>query len=200
MERPRTPSPVIVALDFDKYADAESLVEQLDPGLCRLKVGKELFTRCGPAPVADFVNRGFDVFLDLKFHDIPNTTGADTLLIGVTVLTRMESRDLREVGVPDDINTQVARLAGLAHSAGLHGVVCSAREASMVREQCGSDFLRVTPGIRPRTAVANDQRRTTTPAEALALGSTHLVVGRPITASEVPSRSVLEILAEIREH
>ncbi len=230
------PPPIIVALDFDSRAEASALVEQLDPALCRLKVGKELFTRFGPAPVSDFVNRGFDVFLDLKFHDIPNTTaravaaaadlgvwmvnvhsaggarmmeaaarqlesmGADTLLIGVTVLTSMERQDLREVGIGDDMDTQVVRLAKLAKSSGLKGVVCSPREAALVAEVCGAEFLRVTPGIRPRTATVDDQRRTSTPGEALSRGSTHLVIGRPITASPDPSRALVDILAEICQH
>ena len=228
-------SPVIVALDYDNAAAALGMVDALDPGLCKVKVGKELFTRCGPALVTQLVDKGFDVFLDLKFHDIPNTTaravaaaadlgvwmvnvhasggsrmmaaaaaqlagmGGDTRLIAVTVLTSMGAFDLAEIGISASPASHVANLATLARSCGLDGVVCSAHEASRVRSVCGDDFLRVTPGIRPASSGSDDQVRIMTPSRALAAGSTHLVIGRPITGNANPRQSLLDILAEIDE-
>lgn len=229
-------SRIIVALDYANARDALLLVEGLDPALCKLKVGKELFTREGPALVSGLVARGFDVFLDLKFHDIPNTTaqavaaaadlgvwmtnvhgaggrrmmeaaasqlqtmGSKTLLTAVTVLTSMTEEDLRETGISDSANAQVVRLATLAYDSGLHGVVCSSHEAGGIAHLLGDDFLRVTPGIRSSSAVADDQRRTMAPAEALAAGSSFLVIGRPVTRAENPSNALLAIIEEIREY
>ena len=228
--------PVIVALDFDRGGSALDLAAQLDPGLCRLKVGKELFTREGPGLVTALVNKGFDIFLDLKFHDIPNTTaravaaaadlgvwmvnvhasggsrmmaaaasqlqgmGSSTLLIGVTVLTSMGETDLAEIGIAASPGEQVLTLAELARASGLQGVVCSAMEAGAVASHCGVDFMRVTPGIRPAASAANDQVRIMTPGEALAAGSSQLVIGRPITAAADPHRALLAILEEIGHH
>jgi len=233
MNRVFSDSPVIVALDYDNAEAASRMVAQLNPGSCKLKVGKELFTRCGPALVSEFVQKGFQVFLDLKFHDIPNTTakavaaaadlgvwmvnvhasggsrmmeaaakqlqsmGSDTLLTGVTVLTSMGAQDLLEIGIHDEPATQVLKLAHLASECGLDGVVCSAHEAGDVAALCGQNFIRVTPGIRPASAVADDQIRIMTPERALEAGSTHLVIGRPITANDTPSQALLDILTKI---
>lgn len=226
-------SPVIVALDFDNGPAALDILMGLDPGLCRVKVGKELFTREGPELVRRVVSMGFDVFLDLKFHDIPTTTakavaaasdlgvwmvnvhasggskmmeaaarqlagmGSSTLLIAVTVLTSMGPEDLAQIGVNESPENQVLRLARLAADSGLHGVVCSAHEAGSVARAMPAGFLRVTPGIRPAKSLQNDQVRIMTPAEALKKGSTHLVIGRPITASPSPAKSLLEIIKEV---
>lgn len=215
-------SPVIVALDFARPNDALAFVDQLDPAQCRLKVGKELFTRGGPALVGQLHQRGFQVFLDLKFHDIPHTVAAavaaaadlgvwmvnvhalggrrmmtaaserlqqlrsPTLLTAVTVLTSMEAADLAEVGLERSPAEQVPLLARLAADCGLHGVVCSAQEAVLLRAQLPTDFLLVTPGIRPAHAVADDQRRVMTPADALSAGVSYLVIGRPITQATDP--------------
>src|SRR5690606_17244727 len=232
----KNPPAVMVALDFARGADALDLASALDPGLCRLKVGKELFTREGPALVKQLVARDFEVFLDLKFHDIPNTTaqavaaaadlgvwmvnvhasggrsmmeaaaaqlramGSATLLTAVTVLTSMGGEDLRQIGVAANPEDQVLRLAALARDSGLDGVVCSALEAGMLARRFGADFLRVTPGIRPAGAAGDDQKRTMAPAEALAAGSTDLVIGRPVTRAGNPRDALLAILAEIGEH
>lgn len=220
---------VIVALDYDNEASVLSLVEQLDPDLCKLKVGKELFTATGPQLVRRLVEMKFPVFLDLKFHDIPNTVakavsvaadlgvwmtnihasggsrmmsaskqaldklGSDMLLIGVTVLTSMDQSDLDEVGVVRTAEEQVSYLANLARQSGLDGVVCSAQEAVTLKEQLGKDFKLVTPGIRPVNSVADDQRRIVTPQDAIAWGSDYLVIGRPITRSENPLKTLIEI-------
>jgi orotidine-5'-phosphate decarboxylase len=222
-------STVIVALDYDNQDSALTLADRLDPTLCRLKVGKELFTAAGPSVVKKLTDRGFDIFLDLKFHDIPNTVakaigtaadlgvwmtnvhasggsrmmsaarqaldskGSDMLLIGVTVLTSMDISDLEEVGVQGNASAQVLRLAELAKNSGLDGVVCSAQEAKLLKESLGQGFKLVTPGIRLADSVADDQRRIVTPADALALGSDYLVIGRPITKSTDPLATLLEI-------
>ncbi|MDP1539797.1 MAG: orotidine-5'-phosphate decarboxylase [Moraxellaceae bacterium] len=215
-------SPVIVALDFARPDAALDFVQQLDPRQCRLKVGKELFTQAGPALVERLQHAGFEVFLDLKFHDIPNTVAAAvaiaadlgvwmvnvhasggrrmmmaareriaqkqsaTLLTAVTVLTSMEAADLAEVGIDVEPILQVSRLAKLAAECHLHGVVCSAQEAVMLRQQLPKEFLLVTPGIRPADAQADDQRRIMTPPQAIAAGVDYLVIGRPITQSVNP--------------
>jgi orotidine-5'-phosphate decarboxylase len=120
-------------------------------------------------------------------------------LIGVTVLTSMDAAELRSVGVADDPETQVRRLAGLAREAGLDGVVASPREVPMLRRELGPDFLLVTPGVRPAEAAGDDQRRTATPAQALADGADYLVVGRPLTAAADPSAAWTAIGDEISE-
>jgi orotidine-5'-phosphate decarboxylase len=228
---PKSPiSPLIVALDFAKRADLEVMLDQLDPSQCRLKIGKELFTLYGPEIVKMVQGQGFEVFLDLKFHDIPNTTAAAVaaaaelgvwminvhasggakmmsaakqallpygkdapLLIGVTVLTSMHSSELAAVGVADDAPTQVKRLAALSADCGLDGVVCSAQETPVLRTHCPDGFLLVTPGIRPSGSDLGDQQRVATPAEAMAMGSNFLVVGRPITRSSDPFATLLSI-------
>ncbi len=226
-------SPVIVALDFPNEAKALALVDQLDTSLCRLKVGKELFTRLGPAFVEKLVGRGFDVFLDLKFHDIPNTVAAACdaaadlgvwmmnlhasggrkmmqtarerlegkshrpKLIAVTILTSLGEEDIHEIGFSGTPGENVLRLAALAESAGLDGVVCSPLEAAAIRGQAGSDFLLVTPGVRPASASLDDQKRVMTPADALAAGSSYLVIGRPVTGVEDPLQALKDINASL---
>jgi len=228
-----THSPLIIALDYASLDAALCMADQLDPRRCRLKVGKELFTRSGPAVVEALHGRGFEVFLDLKFHDIPNTVagavqaaaeqgvwmvnlhasggrrmmtaarerldahGLSTHLIAVTVLTSMERQDLAEVGVDSEPAEQVERLARLSRDSGMDGVVCSAREAAAITASCGEAFLKVTPGIRPAAAAADDQRRVLTPARAMAAGSTHLVVGRPVTQAREPMAALAAIEDEL---
>lgn len=228
-----THSPLIIALDYASLDAALCMADQLDPRRCRLKVGKELFTRSGPAVVEALHGRGFEVFLDLKFHDIPNTVagavqaaaeqgvwmvnlhasggrrmmtaarerldahGLSTHLIAVTVLTSMERQDLAEVGVDSEPAEQVERLARLSRDSGMDGVVCSAREAAAISASCGAEFLKVTPGIRPASSAADDQRRVLTPARAMAAGSTHLVVGRPVTQAHEPMEALAAIEDEL---
>jgi orotidine-5'-phosphate decarboxylase len=224
---------IIVALDAKSQYDALTIAEQLDPALCRVKVGKELFTHEGPSVVKALHDKGFEVFLDLKFHDIPNTTAqavcaaADlgvwmvnvhasggrkmmetcvqrlkagnysTQLIAVTVLTSMGREDLKDLGLDIEPFEQVKRLAKLTQESGLDGVVCSAQEAKMLRETLGQDFALVTPGIRPVGSNADDQKRIVTPKQAMIDGSTHLVIGRPITQSENPNQTLRDILATL---
>jgi len=227
-------SKIIVALDYANAKDALSLVDQLDPTQCKLKVGKELFTAAGPALVEQLVAKDFKVFLDLKFHDIPNTVkkacktasdlgvwmlnvhasggsammqaaleGVDQsnenpYLIAVTVLTSMNQATLSEIGIQIPVQEQVLRLATLTQTAGLHGVVCSAQEATLLRQHTNPDFLLVTPGIRPANASKDDQSRIVTPPDALNQGASYLVIGRPITQAEQPQKALEAILQSIQ--
>jgi orotidine-5'-phosphate decarboxylase len=227
-------SPVVVALDYENQTQALDLVSQLDPSLCRLKVGKEMFTHFGPAFIRELQQRRFDVFLDLKFHDIPNTVakavkaaadlgvwmvnvhasggsrmmnaarealeplGKDKpLLIAVTVLTSMEQTDLLELGISLSPQQQVLKLAGLTKGAGLDGVVCSAHEAWQLKQQFGTDFCLVTPGIRPVFAGSDDQKRVMTPAQAVQAGVDYMVIGRPITKAADPLAALQAIYQEL---
>ncbi len=228
-------NPIVVALDFEQKSAALDLVSQLDPALCRLKVGKEMFTHFGPAFVSELQQRKFDVFLDLKFHDIPNTVakavqaaadlgvwmvnvhacggsrmmvaakealqkfGQDKpLLIAVTVLTSMEQSDLTELGIQLTPAEQVLKLAALTAQSGLDGVVCSAQEAALLKQQFGREFCLVTPGIRPAFAQADDQKRVMTPHQALSVGVDYLVIGRPITKAADPLAALQAIYREIQ--
>jgi orotidine-5'-phosphate decarboxylase len=224
---------IIVALDFPAPEEAITLAERLEPARCRVKVGKELFTRAGPGVVTALQGRGFQVFLDLKFHDIPSTVagacraaaelgvwmvnvhasggvammeaareavgeGVGTpLLIAVTVLTSLDEADLAELGVHAHPSSQAVRLAALAESCGLDGVVCSAADLGRLRESVTPGFLAVTPGVRPAGSAAGDQKRVATPAAAIAAGATHLVVGRPVTAAPDPLAALEAIEAEL---
>ena len=225
-------TPVIVALDFADEKSTLEFVRRLSPDLCRLKIGKELFTATGRSLTEKLIHQGFELFLDLKYHDIPNTVAQackaaaemgvwmvdmhasggrrmmeaaaeavanyqnKPLLIGVTVLTSMTQQDLAETGVSAPIEEQVLRLSKLAQSSGLDGVVCSALEAAPLRREVGRDFVLVTPGIRLNTSANNDdQRRIMTPADALAAGSTYLVMGRPVTQAADP----VAVLREVSE-
>jgi len=228
-------SPIIVALDYASATDALVLADQLDPTLCRVKVGKELFTREGPAVVKALHTRGFEVFLDLKFHDIPNTVASavhaaadlgvwmvnvhasggrrmmtaarerlqqhhySTLLIAVTVLTSSERGDLAEIGLDVDPIIQVQRLPKLTDECGLHGVVCSALEATLLRTAHAQPFALVTPGIRPVGSASDDQRRVMTPKQAVDVGVDYMVIGRPITQAANPIAALQAVLTEIQQ-
>jgi len=212
---------LIVALDFPTLADATEMVGELVSLVSWFKVGSELFTSCGPDAVAMVRAFGVRVFLDLKYHDIPTTVGravtsavrlgvsmlnvhvaagpdalreaaaaaagTDTRVLGVTVLTSHETDGPRAV----------VEAARLARACGLHGVIASAREAIAIKEACGSEFLVVTPAIRPPSAPGFDQRRIVSAAEAIAAGSDYLVVGRPITSAPRPREAVEMLLDEI---
>lgn len=228
-------SRIIVALDFDVEQQALSLVEQLDPNMCRLKVGKEMFTYFGPDFVKRLIARNFDVFLDLKFHDIPNTvakacraaadlgvwmvnvhaSGGEAMMVkarealedygslrplltGVTVLTSMSEPELHQLGVTRPLKEQVRGLAQLAKNCGLDGVVCSAQEASDLKKTLGNDFKLVTPGIRLANAAQDDQTRIVTPEQAVRDGADYLVIGRPITQSSDPLKTLCEISDSIQ--
>ncbi|MES2564289.1 MAG: orotidine-5'-phosphate decarboxylase [Pseudomonadota bacterium] len=227
---------VIVALDFADATSALDLAHRLDPAQCRVKVGKELYTAAGPVLVERLATRGFGVFLDLKFHDIPNTAAAACRaaaglgvwmlnvhacggramleasraalpsgasapkLIAVTLLTSLGAADLAQIGMSGTPEEVVLRLATLAADCGLDGVVCSAREAAVLRTRLGDALLRVTPGIRLAQATADDQQRVMTPAQAIAAGASYLVIGRPITRAPDPLQVLYDINREIAEN
>ncbi|MBN4080100.1 orotidine-5'-phosphate decarboxylase [Beggiatoa alba] len=222
---------IIVALDYSDELLARDFISKVTPELCKLKIGKELFTAAGPKFVENLVTIGFDVFLDLKFHDIPNTvmkackvaadlgvwmlnvhslggktmmqaakegvSHSSTKLIAVTILTSMGQEDLKQVGIHTEVNAQVVNLAKLANAAGLDGVVCSAKEVGILRQDLGDKFLLVTPGIRPKGKETSDQKRVMTPREAMDTGSSYLVIGRPITQSDSPVKTLEQIISEI---
>lgn len=233
MSTPHCDPKIVVALDFAGAKPALDFVDRIDPALCRVKVGKELFTAEGPRFVEQLVKRDFGVFLDLKFHDIPNTVAKACesasrlgvwmvnvhasggrammeaarnaveksahrpILIAVTVLTSMDQAALNEIGVPGELRDQVLRLATLTEQSGLDGVVCSAQEASLLRQCVRKDFCLVTPGIRPASASKDDQSRVVTPADALRQGSSYLVIGRPVTQAPDPLAALAAIHEEI---
>ncbi len=224
---------IIVALDYPDEKSALELVDKLDSTLCRLKVGKEMFTFLGPAFIEKLHNRDFQVFLDLKYHDIPNTVAracsvaadlgvwmlnvhalggrrmmeaaAEAVatrtvkprLIAVTILTSMSDADLQEMGINQTASCMAVKLASMAKNSGLDGVVCSAQEASSMRQSLGDEFLLVTPGIRPAGSQADDQRRIMTPADAIQAGSSYLVIGRPITQADDPVGILRTLNSEI---
>jgi orotidine-5'-phosphate decarboxylase len=233
-------NPIIVALDVPTADAALKLVEQLAPVSGGFKVGSELFTSAGPDIVRRIRGLGAPVFLDLKFHDIPNTVGkavaaavqldvqmltvhasggmemlkaaeqaaqesasqlgqASPLVLGVTVLTSLDSAALSQIGLDPDVSLQVRRMANMANQAGLHGLVCSPREVAEMRQMLPASTQLVIPGIRAQSAAADDQKRTLTPREALALGANWLVIGRPICAAEDPRAAAEKILKEIAE-
>jgi orotidine-5'-phosphate decarboxylase len=228
-------NPIIVALDVPTAETALKLAEQLAPAVGAFKIGKELFVAAGPDIVKKIRGTGASVFLDLKFHDIPNTvakavasavrldvqmltihtsggsemmhaaekSAQDTakalgrpvpLVLGVTVLTSLDNAALGEVGFPPDTEKQVSRLARLAVKAGLRGLVCSPLEIAALRKILPASVQLVTPGIRTGAEKADDQKRTLTPREAIAAGSSWLVVGRPIYAAENPRAAAEQIL------
>lgn len=230
---------LLVALDVETSAEARALAERLRGSVGGFKIGSRLFTSEGPAIVEELTSRGDRVFLDLKFHDIPNTVAGAVaaatrlgawmvnvhasggsammraardaaheeaarrsrpapLLIAVTMLTSLRPQALTEIGLADSMGTQVERLAALAESSGLDGVVASAHEIGAIRHRCGNGFTIVTPGIRGAGDPMGDQSRTMTAAEALRAGATYLVVGRPIIASADPRAAAERIGAECR--
>lgn len=223
---------IIVPLDVPSEAEARRLIAILSSQVGLFKVGNQLFTRAGPSIVQEIKKAGTKVFLDLKFHDIPNTVqhavesacalGVDmltihlsggkamckaavagsgtssTLILGVTVLTSLDDQALAEAGFRMPVREQVLLLATLAQQTGITGLVASPQELGVLREQFGSFFTTVIPGIRPSWAAAGDQKRTMTPKEAIKAGADYLVIGRPITASADPLGAVERIIEELR--
>jgi len=215
-------SKLIIALDYPSKEQALDFIKPLSPQNCKLKVGFELFVAAGPDFVRQLVEKGYDVFLDLKFHDIPNTvasacrsaadlgvwmmnvhasggdkmmlaakqaltnSNSDAKLIAVTVLTSMDQGQLASTNVNLTPEQLVMHLAELTKKTSLDGIVCSAREAQVLREKLGDDFLLVTPGIRPTGSDQGDQHRIMTPRQAKQAGVSYIVVGRPITQSDNP--------------
>jgi len=231
---------LIFALDVDNLEDARNWVAKLQGQVGVFKIGKQLFTRCGPEVVRLVQDGGCDVFLDLKYHDIPNTVAMAGLeaqrlgvrmfnvhalggfemmaklvaeidrvsprgnpdrpiLLAVTILTSSTEETLRRVGIDRPIQVMVPKLARLAKDAGMDGVVASPKEVDLIRDACGDDFLIVTPGVRPTFASQDDQKRVTTPGDALRSGADYLVIGRPISAAADPALAADMILQEMQE-
>jgi len=228
---------IFVALDTQDLGRAAALARALAGLVGGVKIGKEFFTAHGPDGVRA-VAGGVPLFLDLKFHDIPNTVagalrsaihlrpafvnvhasggramleaavqavaeGAEDAgvprpqLLGVTVLTSLGEDDLGDVGQAGPLADQVLRLARLAQSCGLDGVVCSPREIAALKAACGPDFVLMVPGIRPAWAASGDQKRVMTPGEALAAGADYLVIGRPVTGAQDAAAAARRIAEEI---
>jgi len=224
---------LIVALDVSTAAAAQKIVAAVGDSASCYKVGMQLYTAEGPGIVRDLVASGRRVFLDLKYHDIPNTVAAAVreaaglgvsmltvhasgggkmmraateaarnrnaalMVLAVTVLTSLDDNDLDKLGVHGRVKDQVLRLAALALADGCQGVVASAQEASELRSELDGDFAIVTPGIRLAGMDPGDQARVVTPAEAIAAGASHIVVGRPITGAADPAGEARAILGQI---
>jgi len=224
---------LIVALDLPSAAAAQKVVAAVGDSAFCYKVGMQLFTAEGPRIVRDLISSGRRVFLDLKYHDIPNTVAAAVreaarlgismltvhasggakmlhaaseaarssnphlMILAVTVLTSLTEEDLETTGVHGRVQDQVLRLAGLALENGCQGVVASAQEAAELRRKFGDEFVVVTPGVRLAGSAQHDQARVVTPAEAIAAGASHIVVGRPITGAADPRAEARGILAQI---
>jgi orotidine-5'-phosphate decarboxylase len=232
---------LVVALDVDRPARALELFDSLRDYVGVFKIGTQLFTAAGPDIVRQIVSRGGRIFLDLKYHDIPNTVAAAGVeatrlgvsifnihasggsemmkrtadavaetaaregltkpaVIGVTVLTSVDQETLRQIGVDDESASVVKRLALLAQTSGLDGVVASAHEIKIIREAVPrSGFVIVTPGMRSASDFADDQRRVMTVGQAISAGADYVVVGRPILNSESPTKAAREFLQEIKD-
>ena len=223
---------IIVALDTDSPEAALETVAALAGEVGIFKIGMELFPRGGPELVRRVRGAGFDVFLDLKFHDIPNTVagavrsaaalgvkfatvhasggramlkaaaesarGTGTTILAVTVLTSMDNADLADVGFSLGTAEAVPRLADLAVSCGIGGIVCSAKEVADVRSRAGAGITLVTPGVRMPEDAVGDQKRVVTPADAIRHGADYIVVGRPITKAIDPAAAARSIAESMR--
>ena len=219
---------IIVALDYDSSKEANSIAKLLDPEIYRLKIGKQLFTAEGPKIIENFNKQGFEIFLDLKLHDIPNTVykalknilkhdiwmtnihllgGEDmiraakearesikskALLIGVSVLTSLSEKNIKNMGFEMKIPELVKNLSMSAKQNNIDGVVCSAKEVPEIKRNFGENFLTVTPGIRIQQK-SDDQSRLATLEEAIRIGSDYIVLGREITASENISKMIKKV-------
>ena len=233
---------IIVALDVATFDEARQLLDQLGEMPVAFKVGSQLFTSVGPDIIKDIKGRGKTLFLDLKFHDIPNTVaraaeaavelGVDIfnihiaggmemmrdaaeatkskaaelgikkpIILGVTVLTSIdESMFQRVLNTDVSIQDQIVHMAKLAQRAGLDGVVASPQEIKLIRTACGSDFVILTPGVRPEWASKDDQKRTMIPSQAVAAGADYVVIGRPIRQAPNPVDALRRIFQELEEN
>lgn len=228
---------LIVAIDTDDFDKAKELIDQLEDSADIFKVGLEQYVATKGKTVDYLKEKGKKIFLDLKFHDIPNTMKSAVraavrdnvwlmtihvsdlegmrqcalvaneeakrlniekpIIVGVTVLTSLSNEDLQDIGCNMTTEELAIKRAKLAKESGIDGVVCSAKEVDKIVKACGKDFVTVCPGIRPAASSAGDQKRVVTPAQAIKNGAQYLVVGRPITQSENPKQSAIDIAKEI---
>lgn len=236
--RARAKERLIFALDVGTLAEADELVDLLEGSVGMFKVGKQLFLRTGPTIIERIRERGSEVFLDLKFHDIPQTVARAAMeatrlgvaifnvhasgsaemmkqtvhavdrvcrteklrrprILAVTVLTSISSVDLKTIGVVSQVQDQVVRLARLAESCGMDGVVASPQELGPIRRACARKFIVLTPGVRPAGCDSDDQKRVAGPADAVGRGADYVVVGRPIRDAPDPRAAARAIVNEI---
>ena len=222
------PKQIIVALDFDSIEEANAIVKLLDPEIFRLKIGKQLYAGEGPKILENLNEKGFDLFLDLKLHDIPNTVyktlknllshkiwmtnihllggeemmqaaseareyaKSEALLIGVSVLTSLNEKNIKNMGFKVEISELVKILSVNAKKNNLDGVVCSVKEVPEIKEDLGEDFITVTPGIRIQQK-KNDQSRVATLEEASLNRNDYIVLGRELTASKNVSKMIKKV-------
>jgi len=231
---------LIVSLDVDDFFQAARLIDILSPKVNIFKVGIAPYVNFGEQLLDKLRSLDKQVFLDLKFHDIPNTVknaakaaaqkgvfmmnfhclggsrmleaavagvheaniSPMPLLIGVTILTSMGIEDMKDIGLSGAIHDRIISLANIAKKSGLNGVVASAKEAKIIKDQVGQDFVVVTPGIRPAWSVAGkeDQKRVLTPKQAVTEGADYIVVGRPIVKAEDPLAAATKIIAELESN
>jgi orotidine-5'-phosphate decarboxylase len=222
---------LIVALDVDNLKKATSLVDALYPEVKIFKIGSQLFTKVGPDAVKMVHKKRARVFLDLKFHDIPNTVflaieqvcamgvfmanvhasggrvmmrraaqakKKSLIILAVTVLTSIDKKALSAIGINRSPLSQAEKLAMLAKSSGLDGVVCSGNEIRAIRKACGAKFIIVTPGIRPLALGMQDQKRVITPELAISHGADYIVAGRPVIQAKNPLSAAKDILDVLR--
>lgn len=225
-------SKIIVALDFGSLSETEDFLKKVKGQNCRVKVGKELFTNEGPNVIKLIQQYGFEIFLDLKFHDIPNTVSRaikascnlgiwmvnvhasggkqmllaareavdsssnKPILIAVTILTSYDNYSFQELGFKNNLLDQIAYLATLSENSGMDGIVCSANDIPSIKPLVKEKFQFITPGVR-LTNSNNDQKRVTTPEDAIKQGSNYLVIGRPITSSKDPAALIEKINQKI---
>ncbi len=218
---------LIVALDRSSRDEILRLADELHDVAGAVKIGLQAFVANGPALVRELVQRGEKVFLDLKIHDIPNTAQHaiadiaalgvsmttvhsaggeamlrssardDLLVLSVTILTSLDEQEIQRIGFSGSPVENAVRLARMSKQCGLRGVVASPEEIVAIREECGSDLVIVTPGVRPEKSASGDQRRTTTPAAAIAAGADYIVIGRPITDAPAPREAALRIIERL---
>jgi orotidine-5'-phosphate decarboxylase len=230
---------LIVALDMNSAKAAKDAVHALKDRVGAFKIGFELFVSEGPSIVEMVLNEGGKVFLDLKFHDIPNTvaraarssvrmgatffdvhaSGGRAMMekaaeaaadeaaelgvkppvtLAVTILTSLTEKDLKnDLNICRNPEDQVVSLAVMAKGCGMRGVVSSPKEAAAIRKAVGTDFIIVTPGVRPSWASTDDQKRFTTPLEAVNAGADYLVIGRPILKAGNPAEAAARIIEEL---
>jgi len=222
------PKQIIVALDFDSIEEVNSIVKLLDPEIYRLKIGKQLYSGEGPKILENLNKKGFDIFLDLKLHDIPNTvykalknllnhkvwmtnihllggeemiqaaseareyTKSGALLIGVSVLTSLSEKNIKNMGFKVEISELVKILSVSGKKNNLDGVVCSVKEVPEIKKVLGEDFITVTPGIRIQQK-NDDQSRVATLEEATKNGNDYIVLGRELTASNNISKMIKKV-------